>query len=111
MNITIRVSDELGAEIEKKRGDKSKADFYREILEQYLKSFQDGSNASENHTSKSEYVLRLEDEVQYLRSKVDELLRTITQEQVLHLQTQRLLPNPEPEKPIKSKHWWQFWKK
>jgi len=127
MNITIRVNEELAAEIEKKRGDKSKADFYREILEHYLRSFEDGENVPEkdedrsesedaagepeNNVSKSEYVLRLEDEVKYLRAKVDDLLRTLNQAQVLHLQTQRLLQAPEPETSAKSKPWWQFWKK
>ncbi len=109
MNITIRVSDELGADIEKKRGDKSKAEFYREILEQYLKSSQDGMRASENNTGKSEYVLRLEDEVKYLRAKIDELLRTVTQEQILHLQSQRQIMSTPEE--ITKKAWWQFWKK
>ncbi len=82
MNITIRVNDELAEEIEKKRGDKSKADFYREILEHYLRSSEAGTNESEkdeiiseskntmsapeNDANKSEYTLRLEDEVKYL---------------------------------------------
>ncbi len=125
MNITIRVDDELAEEIEKKRGDKSKADFYREILEHYLRSSEDGMDAHEKDKSKSEsedgtaspekdagkheYILRLEDEVKYLRTKVDDLIRTLNQEQVLHLQTQKLLPAPET--PAKLKPWWQFWKK
>ncbi len=106
MNITIRISNDLAEAIENKRGDKSKADFYREIIEFYLSASEAGSNSS----SKSEYTLRLENEITYLRAKVDELIRTLNQEQILHLQTQRMLPATQAET-VKPKKWFEFWRK
>lgn len=46
--ITIRVSNEVFEEIEKKRGDKNKSDFYRKILTEYLmKTNEYGMNKTE----------------------------------------------------------------
>lgn len=67
MNITIRMPDEMAVEIEKKRGDKSKAAFYREIIGAYLRS----------GMPSNEYVMRLENEVKYLR---DALMVSMSQD-------------------------------
>ena len=113
--ITIRVDDALFEEIEKKRGDKSKSDFYREVLSEYAKSTDEyNMNTGEyNKTDEkgdvntSEYTLLLEKDNTYLKEKVDELVRLLNQEQSLHLQTQQQLPGKVEEK-TKRKRWWQF---
>lgn len=69
MNITIRISEEMAAELEKRRGDQTKAAFYREALEAYMRS------GTVSNLSKNEYTLGLEDQVKYLRRVVDDLLR------------------------------------
>jgi hypothetical protein len=45
-------------------------------------------------------------EIEFLRAKIDDLLKLLHQEQVLHIQTQRMLTAPQPV----QKNWWQFWK-
>jgi len=113
--ITIRVDDDLFAEIEKKRGDKQKSDFYREVLSEYTKNTGEyNMNTGEyNKTNKegelntSEYTLLLEKDNAYLKEKVDELVRLLNQEQSLHLQTQQQLPGKVEEK-TKRRRWWQF---
>jgi hypothetical protein len=44
-------------------------------------------------------------EIEFLRAKIDDLLKLLHQEQVLHIQTQRMLTAPQPV----QKKWWQFW--
>ena len=99
--ITIRVDDSYYDAIENKRGDRSKSDFYREVLRDYL-------NKKGDDTSKSEYTIMLETDNEYLRKKVDELLKLLNQEQTLHLQTQGRLPGKVEES--RGKRWWEFWK-
>lgn len=119
--ITIRVDEELQAKLDARRGDKKKSDFYRGILEEYVNTEEitkpdnpitsaDKENtlaAAQNEALKGENALLRED-VQYLRSKLDETTRLISNEQALHLQTQRMLSAPEPE-PTPAKSWWKFW--
>ncbi len=50
----------------------------------------------------------MENEIEYLRSKVDELIKLLHQEQILHIQTQHMLT--APDKPVYVRKWWQFWK-
>ena len=101
--ITIRVDDELYEEIEKARGDKSKSDFYRDALKEYI------SKEKDETTNTNEYTLLLEKDNEYLKKKVDELLTLLNQEQTLHLQTQGRLPG-KVEEAAEGKSWWQFWK-
>lgn len=121
--ITIRVDEELQAKLDARRGDKKKSDFYREILEAHVNTppptkpenlitSADKENTlavAQNEALKTENALLRED-VQYLRSKLDETTRLISNEQALHLQTQRLLPAPETEPITPVKKWWKFWK-
>jgi len=53
-------------------------------------------------------ILRMQSEIEFLRLKVDDLLKLLHQEQVLHIQTQRVLNAPETQNTIKK--WWQFWR-
>lgn len=121
MNITIRIRDELGAEIEKRRGDKSKAEFYREMIEAYLRSSEVKLSADEVSGSNEILTKDIADLRTELANK-DNIIR-IMNERVKDLQThngflvsefqrimginERLLPPPEPAK----KQWWKFWKK
>lgn len=75
----------------------------------------DNSNAikSEGSISKinsidSNGLERMKNEIEYLRSKIDDLLKLLHQEQVLHIQTQRMITAPEPSNVMKK--WWQFWR-
>jgi len=66
----------------------------------------DNSNVSKIEQKDSNEVLRMKTEIEFLRSKIDDLLKLLHQEQVLHIQTQRMLTAPQPD----QKKWWQFWK-
>lgn len=113
MNITIRVDDELGAEIEKRRGDRSKADFYREMIEAYLRA--DEGNVSNESLNKEIADLKIE-----LQNK-DNIIRVMDgrvkdlQEhngflisefrRVMGINERLLMPAPQPKK------WWEIWKR
>jgi len=71
------------------------------------------SNASLNDNSISKFepgdsneIARMKNEIEYLRSKVDDMIKLLHQEQVLHIQTQHMLTAP----PQSMKKWWQFWR-
>jgi hypothetical protein len=50
----------------------------------------------------------MKNEIEYLRLKIDDLLKLLHQEQVLHIQTQRMIT--APEKSNATKKWWQLWR-
>jgi hypothetical protein len=71
------------------------------------------SNTSNNDSNRSNIgqrdsneVLRMKTEIEFLRAKIDDLLKLLHQEQVLHIQTQRMLTAPQPA----QNKWWQLWK-
>lgn len=66
---------------------------------------QNDSNISKIEQKDSNEVLRMKTEIEFLRAKIDDLLKLLHQEQVLHIQTQRMLTAPQPD----QKKWWQFW--
>ena len=113
--ITIRLDDDLFQQIETKRGEVSKSDFYRDILVEYL------SDKPADDPNKYEYIMNIKKENETLRTdlnhKVD-MLRLMDdrtkdlQSQLGFLQFeyqklsgQILKALPEPRK------WWEFWKK
>lgn len=111
-SITIRLSDELETKIEERRGEKSKSDFYRDILIAFVSKPDDNllTNVSNLNTENSGHIQALEQQISILkdhntdlRSSNSKLMTLLNQEQSLHLQTQKLLPAPE-------KKWWIFWK-
>jgi hypothetical protein len=67
---------------------------------------QNDSNVSKIEQKDSNEVLRMKTEIEFLRAKIDDLLKLLHQEQVLHIQTQRMLTAPQPD----QKKWWQFWR-
>ncbi|MFA4956968.1 MAG: hypothetical protein WC556_08375 [Candidatus Methanoperedens sp.] len=64
------------------------------------------SNNSKLEQNYSNEAARMKTEIEFLRAKIDDLLKLLHQEQVLHIQTQRMLTAPQPA----AKKWWQFWK-
>ncbi|VVB87233.1 Uncharacterised protein [uncultured archaeon] len=130
--ITIRIEDAVLTKIDEQRGSATRSDYIRNLLSSSLEYRENASNTKENtneikeHTNvigentdvfdkntqndTSERLIgTLQEEVNYLRSKLDDIIKLIHQEQSLHLQTQRQLKSPE--KGIALKSWWQFWKK
>lgn len=115
-SITIRIPDELEEKIEAQRGEKSKSDFYRDILSEHVnkpggillttddKVPTPEIGNTELVQSLEQQISSLKDQIADLRADKGKLMTLLNQEQALHMQTQRLLP-PAPE----QKKWWKFW--
>lgn len=114
--ITIRIDEILFNQLEGKRGDKSKSDFYRDALSDYLNKKFDGTEAIE-------YLDLIKSQDEKIRElKADLSQKTVENEINSHriqdmqkhvgwmqLEYQKLsdrLLLPEAEK----KKWWSFWK-
>ena len=105
---SVRIDDELFEKVEAERGDKARTDFLREIIEGYFvtKSSPELNQASPEQV---QHIESLQSEINFLREQVKDLDRLLSQEQSLHLQTQRqIMPSKEE---ITKKAWWQFWKR
>lgn len=115
--LNVRIPLELQNRIEK--DGRPKVDIVTEALELYFGSKKEepiiqadlsdevteGRIASISPPVENNEVIKLKNEVEFLRTKLDDILKLLHQEQVLHIQTQRMLTAPKPEK----KKWWQFW--
>lgn len=114
--LNVRIPLELQEKIE--NSGRPKIDIVTEALEFYFdsrKKESTGEIPGESNTNtgsiskidpaQSDEIQRMKNEVEFLRSKIDELLKLLHQEQVLHIQTQRMLTPAPPE----TKKWWQFW--
>jgi hypothetical protein len=122
--VTIRLNETILQEIDTRRGNINRSNYIRNLLVFSLK-YNDNLNVSGENTDESEntniseenteentidkLIETLQQERDYLKEKLDETLKLLHQEQVVHLQTQRLLPSSETS--TISKYWWQFWKK
>ena len=113
--ITIRVDDEIFQQIEEKRGDRSKSDFYRSVLVEYI------SNKPEEEMNKSESILNILKENENLKMDLshnndlmrlkDERIRDM-QNQLGFLQLEYQKLSTQVFKPLTApKKWWVFWKK
>lgn len=117
--LNVRIPLELQEKID--NSGRPKIDIVTEALELYFDSkknqttggisgessaSQSASNVSKLDQAQSDEIQRMKTEVEFLRSKIDDLLKLIHQEQVLHIQTQRMLTAPPPE----EKKWWQLWR-
>ncbi|MCZ7403900.1 MAG: hypothetical protein O8C67_03085 [Candidatus Methanoperedens sp.] len=60
--ITIRVEDDIFNKIEEHRGLKSKSDFYRKLIEDYLNKPEDNVNKTEDGLNKREDSLNMSDD-------------------------------------------------
>jgi hypothetical protein len=103
--ITIRIDDELEKQIEERRGDKPKSDFYREILTRHLTATDD-KLITPAVSQNEDHIKSLEQQNSDLRDDKNKLMMLLNQEQALHMRTQKMLPAPGPEK-----KWYRFWKK
>jgi TolA-binding protein len=84
---------------------KVKQDYSNNDISANNSASQNDSNISKIEQKDSNEVLRMKTEIEFLRAKIDDLLKLLHQEQVLHIQTQRMLTAPQPD----QKKWWQFW--
>ena len=113
--ISIRVEDNLFNEIEALRGKKPKNEFYRKLLEYYLKKpkgnkTEDDSNIlKENESLKAELVHRVN-----VNKIMDERIKSLENQlgflqheygKISRVFDQLLLPEP-----AEAKKWWQVWK-
>jgi len=97
---SIRIDDNIFAEIEAERKDKARTDFIREVIEGY---FITKSSPELNLENKDD----LRGEIENLRGQVKDLTRIMENEQKLRAQRQ-VMPSQEE---ITKKSWWRFWKK
>jgi hypothetical protein len=126
--ITLRIEQELYDSIEEMKGEKDRSAFLRDVIIAFFASqkmadvtqekavdSQENANVSQLHYE-NEYLKKKLDEITALHEKAialhsqekQDLMKLISQEQSLHLQTQRqLMPTPEE---ITKKTWWHFWK-
>ncbi|HEX7628660.1 MAG TPA: hypothetical protein VF354_07060 [Candidatus Methanoperedens sp.] len=115
--LNVRIPLELQEKIEK--SGRPKVDIVIDALELYFdikekkdaKKEEDESQPGQSSVSnlesvESDEMKRIKQEVDFLRAKIDDLLKLLHQEQVLHIQTQRMLSPPQPEK----KKWWEIWR-
>lgn len=119
--ITIRVDDELFKEIEKKRGDKNKSDFYRKILTEYLlRTNEDFVNTVEDERIQVNTILNTTEykELQTELRHKEELIKS-KEERINDLQVQlgwlqmehSKLSDRIPALPAPKKRRLRFWKK
>lgn len=120
--ITIRVDEEIFQQIEARRGEASKSDFYRNILIEYISDKPENTlNKPEDNLENSEYVLNIRKENETLRTDAShkDAILVLKDDRIKDLQNQlgflqfeyqklsnqlyKLLPEP--------KKWWMFWKK
>ena len=120
--ITIRIDDEIFQQIEARRGEASKSDFYRNILIEYISDKpENAQNKPEDDLESSEYVLNIRKENETLRTNAShkDAILVLKDDRIKDLQNQlgflqfeyqklsnqlyKLLPEP--------KKWWMFWKK
>lgn len=127
--ITLRIEQELYDSIEEMKGEKDRSTFLRDVIIAYFESHkkayvtqekavdsQENANVSQLHYE-NEYFKKKLDDITALHEKAialhsqekQDLMKLISQEQSLHLQTQRQLMPMQEE--INRKSWWQFWKK
>ncbi|MCZ7384158.1 MAG: hypothetical protein O8C63_05345 [Candidatus Methanoperedens sp.] len=131
--ITIRVEDDVFNKIEEQRGSKSKSEFYRKLIEDYLNNpednmnktedglnkREDGLNNAEVNLNKSEYVQNILKENEAM--KVDlahkqELLK-MANDWINDMRNQVGFLQFEYQKIsgrlalAGTRKWWEFWKK
>jgi hypothetical protein len=112
---SIRIEEDLFDKVEAARGEKARTDFIREVILGY---FVTKSSAELNQVSPDpnlsspelvKHIESLQSEITFLREQVKDLDRLLSQEQSLHLQTQKqIMPGQEE---IIKKAWWQFWRR
>jgi len=110
---SIILDDSLFEKVEAARGEKERTDYLTEMIEDYLITHKspNGNPASpnDNPESSTKVIEFLQTEIVFLRGQLSEMDKLLSQEQSLHLQTQKqIMPSPEE---IIKKTWWKFWEK
>jgi len=110
---SVRLDEELINKLDSARGEKSRTNFIQDILIKYFNEPQsDARSEPQVNQDVAELVQVLKDEIDYLRKQNGDLIRLVNQEQVIHLQSIRQLPEKASEaQEQEEKKWWQFWKK
>jgi hypothetical protein len=98
--ITIRFEDKLFKEIELRKGDLSKSEYCRTLIENSIRQ-----NEDKTSTNQDGLLAANKAEIEHLRSENLRLLELLAREQAVSLQAQKLISEPG------QKPWWQFWKK
>ena len=112
--ITIRVDEEIFQQIETRRGNISKSDFYRNILVEYL------ANKPAEDLNKNEYLVNISKENDAMKAELvntGELLK-LRDERIKDLQSQLGFLQLEYQKlstrvftPLPpARRWWEFWR-
>jgi len=112
MKITFKIDEELFKKVEAKRGDRTKSEFYRSIINDYLsnKPHEDNTNQQVSNLAKEFEILRAEMAYKdaMIKSMKDEKIKDMqSQLNFLQIEYQKLssqLLKPPPAK------FWQFWK-
>ncbi len=105
--ITLRIDDELFEKLDKLRGTKQKSDFYRDILEDYVKLgglYNIDSILLERDRLKSD-LDHSQDIIRVQTERIQDLQKDIGFLQLEYQKINDRLMLPAP------KSWWQFWKK
>lgn len=114
--ITIRVDETLFQQLEGRRGDKSKSDFYRELISDYLNTDKGEFFDVAVHVEK---IDSLESQVNELKADLSQktVMNEINSERIKDLQKQLGWMQLEYQKlsnrlllPAPKKKWWRFWK-
>ncbi len=110
--VTVRLDDATFEELDKLRGDRSKADFFRDVIEEYIKFREKFSMDSFNEILGENELIKVQlkdkqDLITVLSGRVQDLEKQLGWMQLEYqkLSDRLLLPAPA------SKPWWKFWKK
>lgn len=99
--VSLRIDEELIKELDELKG--TRTEKIEDALQLYIKR-----DTNVSHEGNQAYVSRLEDEINYLRSQVNELTRLLSQEQSLHLQTQQQLEDKRTTEEKQQSLWQRF---
>ncbi len=110
--VTVRLDDDAFEELDKLRGNQSKADFFRDVIKEYIKFRENFSMDSFNEMLRENELIKVQlkdkqDLITVLNGRVQDLEKQLgwMQFEYQKLSDRLLLPATA------SKPWWQFWKK
>ena len=101
---SIILDDLLFEKVEEARGEKARTEYIKEMIEDYLTQ----GSPNDNPASSTKVIEFLQGEIVFLRSQLSELDRLLSQEQSLHLQTQKQIMPGQEEQKEKGKKWFEF---
>lgn len=118
--ISIRVDDKTYEDIEKRRGDVNKSEYYRKLIEDAIKNSDDRKVQTDDTSMHNDYIVikaKIEWLEELIRAKEQTIKNLENQNGFLIQEHTRLsgqvdrLLLPAPAEPAKEKHrFWEFWK-